>query len=421
MERKKGTSMRNAFKVAKWEFRRNMKNKSFLIGLFITPAIFLLFMFLGSLLDDADDGRPTTHIFVHDRLGLFETLEEAVRQHQLNWELQLTDLAEDRVPDELADDSHTAHIFLDERLAEENTVPVYVSDEMHLLFRNELQVLEVPLKAWQMKQLGASDEQLALFSSGIRFVETPASRLTERAETGGAADDPQSEVLRRIVPGAFAGIILLSIIFSGMYIFQSASQEKKDKVAELILSSISPNELMQGKIIGYFWLGMVQAAVFLAFAVGVALWKLQVPVLRFLFVPEVLLFLLIAVLGYLLYAAVFVGVGATMADVSTAGNFQGLVFMLPFLPFVFIGPVIHHPEGPIAQLASYIPFSAPGILLLRLSILEDWPWLEIGVSMAILIVSIWIMMKLAGKIFRIGILMYGKNASPREIWKWLRA
>ncbi|MDY0409587.1 ABC transporter permease [Virgibacillus soli] len=195
----------------------------------------------------------------------------------------------------------------------------------------------------------------------------------------------------------FAGIILLSIIFAGMYIFQSASQEKKDKIAEIILSSITPGELMQGKIIGYFVLGLVQAAVLLFFAIPITLWKTDIPVFEYLFVPETLLLVFIAILGYLLFASLFVGIGATMADVSSAGNFQGIVMMLPFLPFALIGPVISDPSGLVAQIGTYVPFTTPGILLLRLTMLEEWPWIEIAIALVILIVSIWLFMKLAGK------------------------
>jgi ABC-2 type transport system permease protein len=131
--------------------------------------------------------------------------------------------------------------------------------------------------------------------------------------------------------------------------------------------------------------------------------------------------LFISILGYLLYAALFVGIGATMADISTAGNFQGMVMMLPFSPFLFIAPIFSDPSGFWAQIGSYIPFTSPGVLILRLSLLEEWPWVEIIIGIGILAVSVWVFMKLAGKIFKIGILMYGKNATPGEIWKWIRA
>src|SRR5699024_4631573 len=128
--------------------------------------------------------------------------------------------------------------------------------------------------------------------------------------------------------------------------------------------SVTPGELMQGKIIGYFVLGMVQALVLLIFAVPFAMWQMDLNVLHYLFVPETALLVALAIMGYLLFAAMFVGIGATMADVSSAGQFQGMVLMLPFLPFIFIGPVISDPGGLLAQIGTYIPFTSPGILIL---------------------------------------------------------
>src|SRR5699024_9452002 len=141
--------------------------------------------------------------------------------------------------------------------------------------------------------------------------------------------------IKRLVPGVLAGIILFSILISGMMIFQSASQEKKDKIAEIILSSITPNELMQGKIIGYFVLGLIQVFIWIGIALPVFAWQSDFPIFEYIFVPELIILLLIAILGYLLFAALFVGIGATIEDVSTSGNFQGMVLMLPFLPIVF--------------------------------------------------------------------------------------
>src|SRR5699024_245983 len=150
-------------------------------------------------------------------------------------------------------------------------------------------------------------------------------------------------------------------------------------------------------------------------------WKLDFPVLEYLFVPETLLFIAIAILGYLLFASLFVGIGATLEDVSTSGNFQSLVMMIPFLPFIFMGRVFSNPDELIDQIGTYMPFTTIWVLMMLLTMLEEWPWVEIIIALALLIVSIWIFMKLAGKIFQVGILMYGKNATPKEIWRWLRA
>lgn len=411
--------MRNAMKVAKWEIKRNMKNKSFLIGLFLTPVLFFGFMFVGSLFGSGDEDATVTQVFVHDELGLFDTLSATADQYDYNWKMNLTDVKEADVKAELNSAEDTAYVYLDDRVFKDGTVPVYTSEEINPYFIDQLKALESPIQALKLKELGLTDEQLATLSQGVVFDEIVA----ESAEEVEASDNGVTDVdpMENLAPGIFAGIILLSIVFAGMYIFQSASQEKKDKIAEIILSSVTPDELMQGKIIGYFVLGIVQAVVFLAFALPYAVFQLDLPVFNYLFVPETLLLVLLAILGYLLFSSLFVGIGATMADISAAGQFQGMVMMLPFLPFIFIGPVISDPSGLVAQIGTYIPFTAPGVLILRLTLLDVWPWFEIGISLVILFISIWICMKLAGKIFKIGILMYGKNATPKEIWKWIRA
>ncbi|WP_327196142.1 ABC transporter permease [Ornithinibacillus halophilus] len=410
-------------KVAKWEIRRNMKNKTFLIGLFITPLIMIGFIAFGMFFGDSDEEaeEELTRVFVNDQLDIFASVEESIEQTGFNWELHQTDIEESEAESEVASAENTAYIFLNEQALVDGTIPVYTSDEIDPFFMNQVQFLETPLQALQMEQLGLSEEELAIVSRGFYFEEANVTLDESNVETTSPFGSSEEDILERAIPGAFAGFIMLSIVFTGMAIFQSASQEKKDKIAEIILSSLTPGELMQGKIYGYFVLGLIQAIVSIALVLPVILWRVDIPIMEYLLVPEVLLLVGIAILGYLLFAAIFVGVGATMADMTTAGNFQGMVMMLPFLPFIFIGPVVSDPNGLMAQIGSYVPFTSPGVLLLRLSLLEEWPWIQIIISLVILIISIWIFMKLAGKIFKVGILMYGKNATPKEIWKWIRA
>ncbi|TWT06462.1 ABC transporter permease [Planococcus sp. CPCC 101016] len=409
--------MRNTKKVAKWEIKRNMKNKTFLIGLFISPILFLAFYLIPDLFNNSDEDPVSTTVFVNDQLGVYEDLEATVQQAGAEWELQPTDISEEEAAGALESEENSAYVFIDERAFDGGVLPVYQSEEISPLFMNEVQLLGAPLQAMQIEELGLTPEEATVIAQGVVFEDASAGAAAETEASAGMDED----LLRSIVPGIFAAAVLLSIVFTGMAIFQSASQEKKDKIAEIILSSLTPGELMQGKIIGYFVLGIIQVIVFIVLVLPVLVWKIDVPILEYLFVPELALMLVIAILGYLLYAALFVGIGATMADISTAGNFQGMIMMLPFTALIFVGPVFSDPSGIWAQIGSYIPFTSPAILILRLSLLEEWPWVEIIIALAILVVSVWVFMKLAGKIFKIGILMYGKNATPGEIWKWIRA
>ncbi|GAA0322773.1 hypothetical protein GCM10008931_12850 [Oceanobacillus oncorhynchi subsp. oncorhynchi] len=408
--------MQNSLKVAKWEIKRNLKNKTFVIGLFITPALFILFFFLASLFSSDSDEAETMTVYVNDDIGIYEDIEAINEERGFDWELHSTDTLKSEVTE--VNEPYTAYLFINEQSLEENRIATYTSEEADPLFPGQLQALSGPVQVMKAKDSGLSEREINQLLEPVSFAEGTNQDEAATSEGSGIAslEDPWESIL----PGVFAGVIMLSITFTGMAIFQSASQEKKDKIAEIILSSLTPSELMQGKIIGYFILGLIQVTVYIAVLLPFIIWQTDVPVLEYLLVPRTLLFVFIALLSYLMFAAIFVGVGATMSDVSSAGNLQGFVMMLPFLPFIIIGPVISNPDGILATVSTYIPFTAPSVLLMRLTMLDDWPWIEIMIAFAVIILSILLFMKIAGKIFKVGILLYGKNATPKEIWKWIR-
>ncbi|MCJ7840145.1 ABC transporter permease [Lederbergia sp. NSJ-179] len=406
--------MRNSWKVAKWEIRRNMKNKSFIISLIITPIIFMLFAFIPTLFNS---DKETTQVYILDELNVYGQVEEMVAASELNWNLHQTDLDEAAMAEKVREEENTAYIALTAAGLENGKIPVYLNEDVEEDFLYEASILETPLRQLQLERMDLTDKQVEVIGKGVSLepIETTDTSSAAKEESGEA----EGESFDHIVPGIAAGIILFSIVITGMMIFTSASQEKKEKVAEIILSSITPTDLMQGKIIGYFILGITQVAVWLAFLLPIALWKIDFPIIEYLFVPELAVLLVIALAGYLLFSAIFVGMGATVEDMSSTSNFQGIVMMIPFIPFIFMGPIITDPSGVIAKVLTFIPFTTPGVLLIRLTMLEEWPWIEIIIALVVLLISIWLAMKAAGKIFKVGILMYGKNATPKEIWKWL--
>ncbi|MCR2821489.1 ABC transporter permease [Lederbergia panacisoli] len=408
--------MRNSLKVAKWEIKRNMMNKSFIISLLLTPALFMFFFFVPQLFS-GESSTEEVNVFLLDELQVWDDITAIVESQGLNWKLHVTDLSESEMQAQVAGTDNSVYIPLTEKTLDQGLINLYMSEDVGENFVYESYTLEAPLRQLQIDRLGLSEDQKNVIAKGISILKADAGDAGESEEAVSDESDP----LKRVIPGAFAGIILFSIVMTGMMIFTSASQEKKEKVAEIILSSVTPGELMQGKIIGYFVLGITQVAVWLAVGLPLVAWKLDLPLVEYLLVPELLLLLVLAISGYLLFSAIFVAIGATVEDMTATSNFQGLVMMLPFLPLIFIGPIVGDPSGIIAKVGSFFPLTSPAVWIIRLSMLEEWPWVEIIIALAILFVTIWLMMKAAGKVFKIGILMYGKNATPKEIWKWLWA
>ncbi|UTR13241.1 ABC transporter permease [Salipaludibacillus sp. LMS25] len=408
--------MRNSLKVAKWEMKRNLKHKSFLISLFLTPLIFIFFFTIPTLFQGSDDDHEELiiDVYVTDELGVTEDIERLRQDMEGNWIVHRVADSE-RALEEVSESERAVYLPLTEENVTSGTIDVIASEELEDIEFSQLMAIEPIIKAAQLEEYGLTDEEVAVAVSPITLARQSLDTAPDAAET-----DSGGAPFERIIPAGFAGLILFSVVITGMMIFQSASQEKKEKVAEMVLSSLTPTELMQGKIIGYFALGLIQSVVWISLVAPVIVWRFDLPVMTYLFVPELAVLIFIALAGYLLFAAIFVGIGATVEDMNASSNFQGLIFMLPWLPFILIGPILHDPEGMIAQVGSFIPVTAPGVLLMRLAILEEWPWIEISLALVVLAISIWLLMKLAGKIFKTGILMYGKNATPQEIWKWMR-
>ncbi len=414
--------MRNTWKVAKWEYKRNVKNKSFIISTFLTPVIILMFTFLPVLFSGSDDSgnEETMKVYIQDEVGVAPTVETLVNsQNSLAWDLEFTQEDQKSILSSIEENENQAFLSITEDSIESGVVEVYTSEEVTDSFFNQLQLLSQPIQAYQFEQLGLTDSQIQQVAAGVSFETLDATetssenRVVEKSGLGESG---------HMVPGIVSLIVLFAIVLTGMMIFQSASQEKKEKVSEIVLSSLTPSDLMQGKIIGYFGVGLSQVFIWLSFGIPLAAWRIEdVAIVDNLLVPELLIMMLIAILGYLLFAALFVGFGSTVEDISSSSNFQGVLMMLPFLPLVFIQPILISPNGLAATIGSFIPFASPAVLILRMALLEEWPWMEFGLAVVVLTLSVWGMIKLSGKIFEVGILLYGKNATPKEIWKWIKA
>ena len=180
-----------------------------------------------------------------------------------------------------------------------------------------------------------------------------------------------------------------------------------------------PQTLMKGKIFGHFLLGVLQLAFWLALVIPAAIYFLDFPVWEALLKADLGMLAVFGLCGYLLYAALFVGIGATMEDIQSAGNSQGLVVMLPMLAFLFIGPVVSNPNGSVAVLASFLPFTSPVIMIMRTALTQVPLW-QMAFSVGLLLLAVFAIAVMSAKIFRVGMLMYGKTASLGEIVKWLR-
>lgn len=395
--------MKDSLKVAAWEISKMLKNKSFLISILLAPLIMVAFSALPALMAQVEEDR-VLHLYIIDEIGVYEALAEHAPALNIVLERHRGDLATVRA--HISGQQDRAYLLLDENVLATRRATIVLGGDGRPTLTVFNALLENLLRQVALQRQGL--EPAAIASAMTTFSIDIAS-LTQ-------AGDP----LARAVPAVFSAIILFGVYITGMMILQSAMAEKKDRMAEIILSSVSAESLMQGKLLGYSVLGLLQIFSWLVFGALIAQYSYNIPVFTYLWTPELPLLLFFAIMGYFLYAAILVAIGSTIDDMATTTNFQSTIMMIPILPVLFIQPVLVNPSGIVAVFGSYFPLTAAGVMLLRIAISTTMTWLDILLPSVFLLITLWVVAKLAGKIFRAGMLMYGKNATPTEMWKWLR-
>ena len=380
-----------------------LRNKSFLISILLTPLLMVVFGALPTMLAKFETDR-SFRLYVIDEIGVFDTLLATTANQNVVLERYDGDAAS--LQAYVLGKNNEGYLVLTPEIYETRTVVINMGGDGIPNIDGFNQTLELTLRRSLLERHGLEPD--AIVAATTSFV----TRIVSLTQKG--------DMLVKVIPAIFGGLIIMAVFITGMMTMQSAIVEKKDRMAEILLSSITPYSMMQGKILGYFVLGMIQVLSWLSFGLIAAYSVLKIPVLRYLFVPQMPLVLFFALAGYLLYAAILVSLGATIEDMATATNFQSMITMIPMLPIFFIAPVIVNPNGVIAQIGSYFPLTTPGVMLLRLTLSTTMTALDILLPALLLVFTVWLMMRLAGKIFKTGILMYGKNASPKEIWRWIR-
>ena len=252
--------------------------------------------------------------------------------------------------------------------------------------------------------------------------------LLESDGAGVHGDDPQ-------FIGAFAGAMLLymTILLYAVAVMRATLEEKTSRVVEILISSVKPADLMLGKILGVGSVGLTQLAVWVGF--GVLALTMGLPALlaaRPDFVdpamisealPGVglsLLFVAVFLGGYFLYSALYAAVGAMCSTEEEAQQANLPVIMLLVVPIMFLMPIIENPSSPMAVGASLVPFFSP-ILLYARAASGAVPLWQIAVALTLLFGSVWVVAWVAGRIYRVGILMQGKRPTLPELWRWVRA
>lgn len=269
-------------------------------------------------------------------------------------------------------------------------------------------------------------EAVGIDSSRVRDLTFIPLRLnTERITDKGRGG---SGAVSIIFAGAIAFLLYMSIVLYGQNVLRGVLEEKTTRVAEVVVSSVSPETLLAGKVLGVGAVGLTQQILWVI--TTVIMFKLRGPLLdKFgintmpFALPEIsfglaLLLLLFFVLGFVFYSSLYAAVGAAVNSEQEAQQAVQPMLILLVATAIFINPILMNPTSTLATVMSLLPFSAPIIMPLRLS-LGSVPWYELAASLVGVALACWGATWLAARIYRVGLLMYGKRPTLREMGRWI--
>ena len=271
------------------------------------------------------------------------------------------------------------------------------------------------VRAFMVDHLLAGRVDRAISERAGRPLRTEA-RVISDGQTRG--EGPLSFVFTFVVPYVLSFFLIMTIFVSSGYLLRSVATEKETRVVELIVSSVRPMELMAGKVIGLGAVGLTQVVIWLVSAAGFSGGIVAVVAVAGAVVLPVRVMVLGVVyylLGYTLYAILMAGIGALGTTMQESQQLAGIFSFFAATPYMLSGFLFVNPNALVARVLSFFPLTAATMMMLRLP-LAQVPWVDVVGSIAVLVASLPAALWLGGKLFRVGLLIYGKRPTVKEIW-----
>lgn len=423
--------MRNIGTVIRFTLRTKMLTKSFVWTTVILALLMTIGVNLPYIISLFSNDQPTK---IGMLTGSYPAIEETLSnsfsaQHNPDFNIVATPgTTEEQLKKDVEADKIDGYLKLvkPEGSTDEQFPNVVYVGSSNLGMTEEMtltNMLTVIKTQWIVKD-SLSDEQALQLNQPVSF---ESIKLNANGEIDQGEQKDGSEGVSIIVSMVLIVLFFFTNTMTGNMIASEVTQEKSSRIMEILITSVSPMAQMFGKIIGMFLLGLFQILVFLiVIAVNLAMPQ-NSSALKALDIdvsmidPVVVgLGLLLYVLGYFLYATLFAAVGSIVSRTEDLGQAIMPITMMSLVAFYIPFFSISTPDSLLVKIAGYIPFFAPTTMLLRLGVGEYY-WWELAISIAILLVSIVVFGWLSAKIYRTGVLMYGKLPSMKEIVKAMKA
>ena len=431
--------------IIKREFIAKVRNKSFVVMTFLSPLLFVAIAGFIAYLSSMK--AETKRIAIHDETGLF--VEDFVKQNKKDGEYKYLDLSQidsKSLKDSIAKENFEGLIIVpktDSLKDLESKIEFISNNSPSLSFIDKTQYV-IALKITRLNL-----EKAKLDTTAIQKAQ--ATINIHLAKSSGEESLKGLNEIKIGIGGAFGYLIMMFIIIYGNMVMRSVIEEKTNRIVEIIISSVKPFQLMIGKIIGTSLAGLLQFTIWaiiglgLMFAASVFFGVNIGPTARIspellhsaqqefsgsaqMYIREawnlpiasiLISFVVYFIGGYFLYSSFYAAIGAAVDNQTDSQQFL-LPIIMPLILSVYIGffTVVNDPHGTIAVVFSMIPLTSPIVMLMRIPF--GVPWWQIAISVSLLFATFFFVVWFAAKIYRVGILMYGKKPTWKELYRWLK-
>ena len=429
-------SIQKIWLILRSEFWRRVRSKAFLLATLLVPVGFVLLAAAPAVFGYLAEQTDERTVALVDETGRLADSLVAASGDRVTFEV--TEASTDSVRAAVRGGRYDGYLRLPQSLLSGEGEATYYSMEgggLSLRAQLDNQVTRV-VRQRRLEAAGASKDVLAIVGSDVSLT---TRKLSE--DEGTTAD---SSLAYTAIGYAMAFIIYFAVFIYGQYVMQGVIEEKSNRVVEVIVSSVRPFELLMGKVLGIGAMGLAQMVTWAAVAMGGV--AAIGPVMALLFSPSdlgvapdasqqalleaagvsvptipvdlVVWFILFFLGGFLLYAALFAAVGSAVEQQQDAQNLLLPVISPLILPILFLIFIIESPNATVSVVMSMIPLFSPILMVLRAAITSVPVW-EIATAFLLLVGSFVGVIWAAGRIYRVGILSYGKTPSLRELATWV--
>jgi ABC-2 type transport system permease protein len=424
--------MRNAFIIAKREYLERVRSRSFVIMTFFIPVLMFGVTVVPTLLASRGSHENKHMVVVAGDRDTAEMIRSRIEQKQ-DEKGQVPAAAQKGLPasrftvDVSTDTADAARAALTEKVKGKTldgflwaTPDAIRERKLDFVTRDTSSFIENGVLA---QSVSDALQRSALKNKGLQEDEIDAALQPVEVEARSpmGKGEPNPKVMFFATLGMVM-VLYMTVLLYGINVMRSILEEKTSRIMEVMLSTASANHLMAGKILGVGAVGLTQVAIWAGTSLVYAAGPLAAgadTLKGILSIKLVVFFVVYFLLGYVLYSTLCAAVGSMVNSEQEAQQLQFVVMMPMILSVVVIMQVFQYPNSPLAFWFSLFPFTSPLVMFTRIA-MQTPPWPQIALSIGLLLATIYGMVWLCGRIYRVGILMYGKKPNLPEIMKWIK-